>query len=160
MGAVTVAERLLADLRRAGATVMVAGADLRVEAPRGVLDPALRPAVAAHKGELMALVSREERGEAPAESLSGEAMVGVTVRNALALSEEERAAWRREIVEALVWVEAGYGVDIHLAHDLQALQRIVPPGTCLQCDRPSPAEGRHWCVSCSVKEVKAMEVRR
>ncbi len=159
MGAVTVAERLLADLRRAGATVTVAGADLRVEVPRGVLDPALRPTVAAHKVELMALVSREEGGEAPAESLSRKAAVEVTVRNALALTDPDRAAWRREIVEALVWVEAGHGVDIHLAHDLEALRRIVPPGTCLRCDAPCPAEGRHWCGNCSVKEAKGMGVK-
>ncbi len=159
MGAVTTAERLLADLRRAGATVTVAGGDLRVEARRGALDPALRPTVVAHKAELMALVQREEGGDAPAHLSSGEVAIEVTVRNALALTDEERAAWRREIVEALVWVEAGHGVDIHLDHDLRALRRIVPPGTCLRCDAPCPAEGHHWCGECSVKETKGMGVK-
>ncbi|MDP9356660.1 MAG: hypothetical protein M3R02_15505, partial [Chloroflexota bacterium] len=100
-----------------------------------------------------------EGGEAPAESLSREAAVEATVRNALALTDPDRAAWRREIVEALAWVEAGRGVDFHLAHDLVALRRIVPPGRCLRCDAPCLADGGHWCVECSVKEVKAMEVR-
>ncbi len=159
MGAMTAAERLLADLRRAGATVTVAGTDLRVEAPRGVLEPALRPTVAAHKGELLALVSREERGEGTAESSSGEAAVEVTVRNVLALSHADQAAWRREIVEALVWVEAGHGIDVHLAHDLRALRRIVPPGTCLRCDAPCPVEGHYWCVTCSDTEAKGMGVK-
>ncbi len=159
MGAVTMAERILEDLRRAGATVAVAGADLRVEAPRGVLDPALRPIVAAHKAELMALVRREEGGDASAEPWSGEAGVETTVRNALALTDTERAAWRREIVDALVWVEAGHGVDPHLVHDLAALRVLVPPGTCLRCDAPCPGDGRHWCDDCSATEAKVMEVK-
>ncbi len=159
MGAVTAAERLLADLRRAGATVTVAGEDLRVEAPRGALDPALRPTVVAHKAELMALMRRQAGAETPAEPWSGAAAVEATVRNALALTDEERAAWHREIVEALVWVEAGHGVDIHLAHDLQALRRIVPPGTCLRCDGPCPAEGPHWCACCSNTEAKGTGVK-
>ncbi len=153
MGAVTVAERLLADLRRAGATVTEVGGDLRVEAPRGVLDPALRPTVAAHKVELMALVRREEGRERSTQPSGGEATVEVTVRNALALTDTDRAAWRREIVEALVWVEAGRGIDLHLAHDRRALRQIVPPGRCLRCDAPCLDDGRYWCDACLPRHI-------
>ncbi len=159
MGAVTVAERILADLRLAGAKVTVAGADLRVEAPRGVLDPALRPTVAAHKAELLALVRTEEGGQALAESLSREAAVEATVRNALALTNPDRAAWREEIVAGLRWAEAGHAPDPNLAHDLAALRVLVPLGTCLRCDAPCPADGRHWCGTCSFKQTKGMEVK-
>ncbi len=181
------AEGILADLREAGVKVTVVGTDLRLAAPRGVLDPALPATIAAHKADILALLARE-RGAAsspeppdsdPPRNPAGLKLIGIchqtttmtdgvcggdaaaetTVRNALALPVDERAAWRQEIVDALVWVGAGRGQDPLLEHDLRALRRLVPLGTCLRCDAPCPADGRHWCPACSVEDREMVEVR-
>jgi hypothetical protein len=47
---------LLTELRLRGATVEAAGDRLVVEAPKGVLTPAIREALAKHKSELLSLL--------------------------------------------------------------------------------------------------------
>ena len=74
--------------------------------------------------------------------------IGATAANVAAASAAERDGWRREVVAALRWTEAGRGVDHNLGHDLAALRRLVPPGACLECGGPAPRDGRHWCAAC------------
>jgi hypothetical protein len=52
------AATLLSELRRAGATVTVAGDKLRIEAPDGTITPELHRTLADHKAELLALLER------------------------------------------------------------------------------------------------------
>lgn len=77
-----------------------------------------------------------------------DADLATTVANALALDDGERAAWQREIVDALRWVTAGHGRDPDLAHDLAALRKVVPPGTCIASDGPCPIGTGSGCVAC------------
>lgn len=51
------AAALLAELRNRGAAVAVAGARLRIEAPAGTVTPEIREELAAHKPELLRLLS-------------------------------------------------------------------------------------------------------
>jgi hypothetical protein len=75
--------------------------------------------------------------------------IAVTVANASTLPPEERDGWRREIVAALRWAEAGHAPDGYLVHDVAALRRLVPFGTCLECGGAAPRDGRHWCAKCA-----------
>jgi hypothetical protein len=54
----TTAATLLTELRQMGATVSVAGYNLRIEAPDGTVTPELRQLLTEHKSELLALLSR------------------------------------------------------------------------------------------------------
>lgn len=48
---------LLSELRTRGVTLYPTPEGIRYEAPRGVMTPTLRAALAAHKGELLALLT-------------------------------------------------------------------------------------------------------
>ncbi len=167
------AAALVAELRRAGAVLTVEGERLRVNAPRGALTPERSAVIAAEKGTLMAFLVAEadaltldrldvalsDDGAEPEPPPAADPSLAQTVANARALDPSERAVWREEIVAGLRWAEAGHAPDPNLAHDLAALRVLVPLGTCLRCDAPCPATNRHWCVNCSVKEAKVMEVK-
>lgn len=167
------AAALVAELRRAGAVLTVEGEHLRVNAPRGVLTPERSAAVAAEKGAVVAWLMAEadalalagldavlgDDGADPELPAAVDPTLAETVANARALHPIERAAWREEIVSGLRWAEAGHAPDPNLAHDLAALRVLVPPGRCLRCDAPCPANNRYWCINCSVKEAKAKEVK-
>ena len=97
----------------------------------------------AARGQLIA--GGEESEESP--PADGDTLAE-TVANARALAADERAAWQDEVVAMLRWAEAGHEPDLHLAHDLAALRRLVPPGVCLDCGGPCPAGEQHWCAGC------------
>ncbi len=138
------AAALVAELRSAGVVLAVEGERLRVNAPRGVLTPEQRAAIATEKDAVMALLMAEadalaldsldavlgDDGAEPEPLPATDPALAETVANARALDSADWAAWRV----------------------------LVPPGTCLRGDAPCPTDGRHWCVKCSITEAKAMEV--
>ncbi len=166
------AAALLASLQALGATVTLDGDAVRVRARPGVLDTTLRTAIGSHKAGLVVLLTGDPPTAAapPAERVKldchdpwagggpgiDEQQLAETVRNALAAAPADRAGWRREIVHALVWAEAGRWRDPHLALDLAALRTLVPPGACLACDGPCSADGRRWCDGCAARHAAAM----
>lgn len=174
MNGVDEAAALLAELGRRGAVVALEGGAVRVRARPGALDDGLRAAIRARKAGLIALLAginaataaapagarSEAVSPAPADRQAGQATdashAEATTANVLAAPPQEQAAWRREVVHALVWAEAGRWDDPHLAHDLAALRRIVPAGTCLHCDGPCEADGRPWCGGCAARHAEGM----
>ncbi len=145
---------LLTELRDAGALLDVDAGRLRVRAPRGVLSTTRLVAIEAQRDALVAALSSPsvpDLSRADPVPASADPQLDETVANALALAPPERAEWRTEIVAAVRYVEAGGDPDMHLAHDLAALRRIVPHGVCLDCGEPCPSDGRHWCTTCMGK---------
>lgn len=161
------AAAVLEALRTAGATVGVTGGRLRVVAEEGAIPAALRAQAAAERDGLLALLTADKTqmrpvvqpehgapdGVDPGKDLEAETLAG----RALALSPEERAAWRLDILHAAVWAAAGKRNDPDLLGDLRALRRMEAPGTCLQCRAPCPADGRFWCDGCAAKCGRATE---
>ncbi|MDP9353872.1 MAG: hypothetical protein M3R02_01050 [Chloroflexota bacterium] len=150
----TEAALLLAELRDAGALLTVEADRLRIRAPRGVLSATRLAAIEAQRDALLVALSSPSvpdlRRPDPVPA-SVDPRLDETVANALALEPAERAEWQAEIVAAVRYVAAGGERDPHLAHDLEALRRIVPFGVCLGCRGPCLSDGRRWCAECYVK---------
>jgi hypothetical protein len=66
------AEGLLRELRELGATVATRGDRLAVDAPAGAVTPDLRADLAAHKGDLLALLARERFAADPRPDLAND----------------------------------------------------------------------------------------
>ena len=88
------AAALLARLRALGVTATVAGGDLALDAPAGVLTPELLSELRAHKGALLALLAAERWTADPRPDLAGDSTL-----------------WRRLLGLA-------YGRDFHDPHGL------------------------------------------
>ena len=176
----SVAEELVASIRRAGADLYVSEGHIRLEGPRRVLTAERQSLIAAHREEVLAFLVAEtdaaalERLDATlgndgaepddplvprpvAEDLDPDRDLDLLVANVLALSPEDRAAWRLEIVHAAVWAAAGKRDDPHLLADLRVLRRVEAAGACLRCGAACPADGRCWCAGCQGRYTKATE---
>jgi hypothetical protein len=165
------AAALVAAIRAGGGALSVIGDRLSYRLPPDLNTPETLAALRAHKRAILAALSVPPSPH-PAWSASGRSWVcpcgaavaaslprcpwcggddpdrAATVRNADALPPDERDGWQREIVAALRWAEAGNEPDGYLTHDVAALRRLVPYGTCLDCGGPAPRDGRHWCAGC------------
>ncbi|MDP9471644.1 MAG: hypothetical protein M3Q71_13425 [Chloroflexota bacterium] len=158
----TEAAQLLAELRDAGALLSVEAGRLRIRAPRGVLSDTRLADIEAHRDALLAVLSAPSVPELRQPDpilVSSDPVLDQTVANARALDPAEFAAWQAEIVAAVRYVEAGGDPDPHLAHDLDALRRIVPFGVCWACGQPCVVAGEEWCTDGYVKGWSAMETR-
>lgn len=106
---------ILHDLSRAGVILTPDGDRIRATAPPGILTADIRATIATHRDALLTALMDDARA------------LAVTVANARALAQDERAAWEAEIHAAIRWTEAGHGHDPFLAHDRQALRIVRNP---------------------------------
>ena len=148
-------EQLLADLEAAGSVVSVDPGGLRVEAPPDVL-AAKRPLIAEHRDALLALVAAKV-AEGAGNPVRADPDLDAMVGRVLALSTEDRSAWRREVIHAAVWAAAGRRNDPNLLEDLRVLRRIEATGACLWCGQTCSPDGRFWCDGCQDRYAKATE---
>ena len=160
------AAEVLGALRAAGATVAADCGHMRVSAEAGTVPPALRARAAAERDGILALLTAEavdaEQSEHAASARGDDdgGEIDAMVERVLALSREERAAWRREIIHAGVWAAAGKRDDPHLLADLRVLRRVEAAGACLRCRESCPADGRFWCDGCATRYATATEGTR
>ena len=156
------AAEVLDALRAAGAQVGVDDGHLRVLVETGTVPAELRArAVADRDGILALLVAEDEQNERTGSDMEdGVTDVDAIVERVLALSQEERSAWRREIIHAAVWAAAGKRNDPHLLADLRVLRRVEAAGACLRCGNACPTDGRFWCDGCATRYAKVTKGTR
>ena len=155
------AAEILGALRTAGAQGGSDGGRLRVRAAAGRVPPALRASAEAERDGILALLAAEaseaDRLEKHGREGGGVAGLDALVERVLALSREERMAWRREVIHAAVWAAAGKRDDPHLLADLRVLRRVEAAGVCLRCGETCPPDGRFWCDECDVRYARSTE---
>jgi hypothetical protein len=106
-----IAFEVLTELRDRGVELTVVDGELRYRAPRGVLTPELRDALARHKAELLALLAPKAETANPLDPADCLVLIHVTfaavaaeyVEGALALIEADpELTWRAERAEAAI----------------------------------------------------------
>jgi hypothetical protein len=143
MKAATPAEKILAEARAYGVTLVPDGARLRIGAPKGALTAALRAKIIAHKSELLTLLGGGDSAKAsPYEQAVRAWSADYTIHMARALgySEESlRAALdlltrqppgrRFRIGREVICIEMGEGIEVRVHRTPQAWTPAAESGS-------------------------------
>lgn len=132
---------LLSDLRTRGVILRAQGDRLHVEAPRGVITPALRTALASHKAELLALVSNSDvpgRFDIESSRLAAAKFVNTVIGDIWVVADDDALSEHPDIIRGglpvFYFSEVGQLAG-RTAEDLQAIRQVkavFPTGRVLQ----------------------------